>query len=80
MTAKRVAAPAPDADKIVRFPDPRPCDLDMSTYHYVNFPAYPSALADHFGNLDTTVILSETVAGLRPTESYDYYIRARRRL
>lgn len=48
MTAKRVAAPAPDADKIVRFPDPRPCDLDMSTYHYVNFPAYPSALADHF--------------------------------
>ena len=71
MTAKRVAAPASDAPKIVRFPDPRPCDLDMSTYHYVNFPAYPSALADHLGNLDTSVILSETAAGLRPTESYD---------
>ena len=70
-TPQPVTAPASGEPKFVRFPDPRPCDLDMSTYHYVNFPAYPSALADHLGSLDTTVILSETAAGLRPTESYD---------
>ena len=70
-TPKPVAAPAPGSPEFIRFPDPRPCDLDMTTYHYVNFPAYPPALADHLGSLDTTVILSETAAGLRPTESYD---------
>lgn len=50
---------------------PRPCDLDLTVCHYVNFPAYPPALTDRLGNLDTTVILSETAAGLRPTRSYD---------
>ena len=70
-TPKPVTAPAPGSPEFIRFPDPRPCDLDMTTYHYVNFPAYPPALADHLGNLDTTVILSETAAGLRPTRSYD---------
>ena len=70
-TPKPVTAPVPGEPKIFRFPDPRPCDLDMSTYHYVNFPAYPSALADHLGSLDATIILSETAAGLRPTRSYD---------
>jgi hypothetical protein len=43
----------------------------MSTFHYVNFPAYPPSLAVHFGNPDTTVITSEMAAGLRPTESYE---------
>ena len=68
-TPKPVTAPAPGSPEFIRFPDPRPCDLDMTTYHpgYVNFPAYPPALADHLGNLDTTVILSETAAGLRPS-------------
>ncbi len=70
-TPKPAVAPAPGSPEFIRFPDPRPCDLDMTTYHYVNFPAYPPALADHLGNLDTTVILSETAAGLRPTRSYD---------
>ena len=70
MTAKPVSPP-PDAGEIVQFPDPRPCDLDMSTFDYVNFPAYPSALADHFGNPDTFVVTSELAAGLRPTESYE---------
>ncbi len=66
-TSKPISAHAPD---IIRFPDARPCDLDMTTYYHVNFPAYPSALADHLGNLDTTVIISEIAAGLRATESY----------
>ena len=70
-TPKPVAAPAPGSPEFIRFPDPRPCDLDMITYHYVSFPAYPPALADHLGNLDTTVILSETAAALGPTRSYD---------
>ena len=70
-TPKPISAPAPGAPEIVRFPDARPCDLDMTTYYYVNFPAYPSALADHLGNLDTTVIISEMAAGLRATESYE---------
>ena len=70
-TPKPVSAPAPGAPEIVRFPDARPCDMDMTTYYYVNFPAFPSALADHLGNLDATVIISEMAAGLRATESYE---------
>ncbi len=70
-TPKPVAAPASGSPEIIQFPDPRPCDLDMSTYYYVNFPAYPSALADHLGDPDTTVIISEMAAGLRATESYE---------
>ena len=70
-TPKPVSAPAPGAPEIVRFPDARPCDMDMTTYYYVNFPAYPSALADHLGNLDATVIISEMAAGLRATETYE---------
>ncbi len=70
-TSKPSTGPSRGAPDIVQFPDARPCDRDMSTYYYVNFPAYPSALADHFGNHDTTVIISELAAGLRPTESYE---------
>ena len=70
-TPKPVVAPAPGSPEFIRFPDPRPCDLDMTTFDYVNFPAYPSALADHLGNPDTTVIISETAASLRPTETYE---------
>ncbi len=72
MTTKPAATPG--ATDILQFPDPRPCDLDMTTYYYMNFPAYPSSLAAHFGNLDTTVILSELAAGLRPTESYEHIL------
>ncbi len=71
MTPRPVSAPEPGAPDIIRFPDPQPCDLDMTTFDYVNFPAYPAALAAHFGNPDTTVIISETAAGLRPTKSYE---------
>ncbi len=70
-TPKSAAIPQPAPPEILQFPDPRPCDLDMTTFDYVNFPAYPSALAYHLGNPDTTVIISETAAGLRPTESYE---------
>ena len=53
------------AGKMVRFPDAPP--EEMTAYHYVNFPGYPGFLALHFGNPETTVILSEIAAGLFPT-------------
>ena len=71
MTSRRIAAPAPGAPDIIRFPDPRPCDLDVTTFEYVNFPAYPPSLASHFGNPDTTIITSEVAAGVRSTGSYE---------
>ncbi len=70
-TPRPVTAPELGAPEIIRFPDPRPCDLDMTTFDYVTFQAYPAALADHLGNLDTTVIISETAAALQPTASYE---------
>ncbi len=64
MTPKPIAAL-----NIIKFPDPPPAD--MTTYEYLTFPAYPAALAVHFGSPDTTIITSEVAAGLRPTESYE---------
>ncbi len=69
MTTRRAAAPAPGAGDIIQFPDPPP--EEMTAYYNVNFPGYPGALADHFGNLHTTVITSEVAAALIPTESYE---------
>ena len=61
----RPVKPQPDAEKIIRFPDAPP--EEMTAYHHVNFPGYPGFLALHFGNPETTVILSEIAAGLFPT-------------
>ena len=66
-TTPRLHSPAQD---ILPLPDPRPCDLDMSTFEYLNFPAYPPMLADHLGNPETTIITSEVGASVRPTTSY----------
>ncbi len=66
MTTKPVK-PSPKAAEIVRFPDAPP--EEMTAYHHVNFPGYPGFLALHFGNPDTTVILSEIAAGLFATRS-----------
>ena len=68
MTTKPVT-PSPEAGKIIPFPDVPP--EEMTAYHNVNFPGYPGSLAVHFGNPDTTVILSEVAAALIPTESYE---------
>ena len=66
MTTKPVKS-SPQAAETIRFPDAPP--EEMTAYHYVNFPGYPGFLALHFGNPDSTVILSEIAAGLFPTAS-----------
>ena len=61
MTTKPVT-PQPGAGKLLRFPDAPP--EEMTAYHHVNLPGYPGSLTAHFGNQETTVILSEVAAGL----------------
>ena len=68
MTTRPVTQPS-YAGNIVRFPDAPPDEI--TAYHHVNFPAYPPALSLHFGNSETTVILSEIAAALIPTESFE---------
>ena len=65
MTTKPVASPS-ESGAIIQFPDVPP--EEVTGYHHVNFPGYPGALALHFGNRETTVILSEIAAGLFVTE------------
>ena len=55
------------AGKVIRFPDAPP--EEMTAYHNVNLPGYPGSLTAHFGNPETTVILSEIAAGLFVTEN-----------
>ena len=64
MTTKPVT-PLPKYGAIIRFPDAPP--EEMTAYHHVNFPGYPGSLSLHFGNPETTVILSEIAAALMPT-------------
>ena len=66
MTTKPVRH-STEVGRIVRFPDAPP--EEMTAYHHVNFPGYPGFLALHFGNPETTVILSEIAAGLFETSS-----------
>ena len=68
MTTKRVP-PSTQAGKLTQFPDPPPEEL--TAYHHINLPGYPGALTAHFGNTETTVILSEVAAALIPNESYE---------
>lgn len=53
--------------KIVKFPDAPP--EEMTAFHNVNLPGYPGSLTAHFGNQETTVILSEIAAGLFASEN-----------
>ena len=71
MTPRPVAATKPGAPDIIRFPDPRPCDMDVTTYYFVTLSAYHAALLAFLGNPDTTVVICEVAAGLRPTQSYE---------
>ena len=68
MTTKRVT-PSPEAGNITQFPDV-PLE-EVTGYHSINFPGYPGSLSLHFGNLESTVILSEVAAALIPTEAYE---------
>ena len=67
MTTKPVS-PQPDTAEVVQFPDPPP--EEMTAFYDVNLPAYPASLVLHFGNPETTIIVSELATGVRPTQSY----------
>ena len=61
MTTKPVS-PFTEAGEIIQFPDAPP--EEMTAYQHVLFPGHPGFLALHFGNPETTVIVSEIGAGL----------------
>ena len=58
-----------EAGEIIPFPDAPPEEL--TAFFHINFPGYPPSLAEHFGNPDTTIILSQVAAALIPTRSYE---------
>ena len=68
-TAKRPPNPY-NPPRSVQLPDPDPWDLDVTTYEHVLFHGYPAALSHHLGNPETTIIISEIGASLRPTTRY----------
>ena len=70
-TTKRQVATAepPPAAPLVRFPDYQPSEETVTTFTYLNYPAYPAALSQRFGNAETTIIASEVAAALFPTGS-----------
>lgn len=59
----------PRAKPFIRFPDYQPSEETVTTFVNLNYPAYPAALGQHFGNSDTTLILSEVAAALFATAS-----------
>lgn len=65
----RPKTPKAEAEEIIPFPDAPPEEL--TAFFSINFPGYPPSLAEHFGNPDTTIILSEVAAALIPTRSYE---------
>ena len=68
MTPKHMTSKA-EAGEIIPFPDAPPEEL--TAFFSINFPGYPPSLAEHFGNPETTIILSEVAAALIPTRSYE---------
>ncbi len=68
-TARRPPNPY-NPPRSVQLPDPDPWDLDVTTYEHVLFHGYPAALSHHLGNPETTIIISEIGASLRPTTRY----------
>ena len=65
----RPMTPQAEAGEIIQFPDAPPEEL--TAFDYINYPGYPPSLAEHFGNPDTTIIISEIAAALIPTRSYE---------
>ena len=71
-TVKRLAKPEPpQPPPHIQLPDPDPWDLDVTTYEQVLIHGYPAALIHHLGNPETTIIISEIGASLRPTMRYE---------
>lgn len=54
----------------VQLPDPDPWDLDVTTFEHVLIHGYPAALIHHLGNPESTIVISEIGASLRPTTRY----------
>ena len=71
-TVNRLSRPEPPPiPPRVQLPDPDPWDLDVTTYEQVLIHGYPAALIHHLGNPETTIIISEIGASLRPTTRYE---------
>ena len=68
-TANRLSKPY-NPPRSVRLPDPEPWDLDVTTFEHVLIQGYPAALIHHLGNPESTIVISETGASLRPTTRY----------
>lgn len=68
-TAKRPASRY-NPPRSVRLPDPDPWDLDVTTFEHVLIHGYPAALIHYLGNPETTIVISEIGASLRPTTRY----------
>jgi len=69
MTVEREAASLFLDPEITRFPDHPDCP-DIATFYYLIKQSYPAALMDHFGNQETTVILSRVAVGAKPNRTY----------
>lgn len=67
--ANRLSKPY-GSPKSVQLPDPDPWDLDVTTFEHVLIHGYPAALIHHLGNPETTIVISEIGASLRPTTRY----------
>ena len=68
MTTKPVT-PSPDAGEIIKFPDAPP--EEMTAYKHIHLHGYAPSLVAHFGDPETTIIISEIAAALIPTEGYE---------
>ena len=68
MTTRQIK-PKPDTAEFIQFAEAPP--EEMTAFDYVNFPGYPAALAEHFGNPESTIIISEIAAALIPTRGYE---------
>ena len=68
-TTNRLVKP-PGAHGTIQLPDPDPWDLDVTTFENVLIQGYPAALIHHLGNPESTIVISEIGASLRPTRRY----------
>ena len=68
-TTKHDIAAAEPSSAFVRFPDYQPSDDTVTTFEHLSYPAYPAALARHFGNSETTIVTSEIAAAMFATAS-----------
>ena len=68
-TVNRLAKP-PEGSPRVMLPDPDPWDLDVTTFEHVLIHGYPAALIHHLASPETTIVISEIGASLRPTTRY----------